>query len=152
MQYLTSFVIVYMFLSMTATTSVPCAGESLNILLAGCFMKEGEFLTSRNAAYYAVLQKDGNFVVYVSRQWIPRNALWSSQTSNKPPFIGPYTLSMQTDGNVVTYDSNNRAVWASQSSVKDPKPYYLKMQNDGNLVVYDGNGKSTWATGTRRTR
>ena len=152
MQYLTSFFTVCMLSSMTATTPIRAVRGSSNILPAGSFLKQGEFLKSNNTAYYAVLQRDGNLVVYVSRHWIPRNALWSANTSNKPPFVGPYTLSMQTDGNVVTYDKYNRVVWASQSSMKEAKSHSLIMQDDGNLVVYDGNGKPFWATETHRNR
>ena len=152
MQHLPSFLNMFMFLSMTTTTPVATVQGSSNILRAGSHLKAGEFLTSNNKAYYAVLQHDGNFEVYVSNHWVPKNARWSSKTGNKYPFIGPYNLFMQTDGNVVMYDTYNRAVWNSQTPMKGAKPHLLAMQDDGNLVLYDGNGKSTWHTVTGGNR
>ena len=57
---------------------------------------------------------------------------------------------MQTDGNLVLYDTSNQARWASGTS-NNPGAY-LKMQDDGNVVIYRA-GPSTannalWATNT----
>jgi hypothetical protein len=38
---------------------------------------------------------------------------WPSNTSNESSFERPYRLAMQHDGNLVAYDTHDRAVWAS---------------------------------------
>ena len=94
------------------------------------------------------MQGDGNFVLYVSRHWIAKNALWSSGTCGRG--TGPYRLVMQDDGNLVVYDTYGVATWASDTCRKGSKPHRLIMQDDGNLVVYDGGSAPTWASGTCR--
>jgi hypothetical protein len=110
-------------------------------------LKQGEFLSSGNG-YYAVMQFDGNFVLYVTMDWKPKNALWSSKTNNKG--VPPRRVVMQDDGNLVVYDVYNTALWNSGTYHKGTKPHRLVMQKDGNLVLYDGKNKATWATGTNR--
>ncbi|PPF67725.1 curculin domain-containing protein [Rathayibacter sp. AY1E8] len=89
-------------------------------------------LTSRAGGFRAVMQSDGNFVVYG-----PSGALWSSRTSGS----GNY-LVMQGDGNAVIYSSSGTALWTSGSSGKPGSEMW--MQDDDNLVVYDG-GQAVWS-------
>ena len=51
----------------------------MSVISAGSCLKEGQYIKSGNG-YSAVMQKDGNFVLYSSGHWVPKNALWSSQT------------------------------------------------------------------------
>ena len=115
-------------------------GESLN---------QGEYLKSSQYEYYATLQTDGNFVVYVSSHFSWKNALWASGTWQSTA-QRPFRLTMQADGNLVIYDAYNRAVWASKTDFKGSIGHKLVMQSDGNLVLYDGRYNATWATGTWR--
>ncbi|MFD7645707.1 hypothetical protein ACFV4P_34255 [Kitasatospora sp. NPDC059795] len=63
---------------------------------------------------------------------------------------GNYELAMQGDGNLVLYNANGSAIWASGTYGHSAAA--LNMQADGNLVVYStyNNSSSTplWATGT----
>ncbi len=52
---------------------------------------------------------------------------------------------MQTDGNLVEYNSSGQAVWASDTSGEPGN--YVVMQTDGNLVVYSSSGQAVWASG-----
>lgn len=122
-----------------------------NTLKSGSVLKEGEYLVSENKAYYAIIQADGNFVLYVSNHFCPENALWHLKISNKPPFVGPYRLTMQSDGNLVVYDVHNRAVWNTATTGTGKEPHRLIMQNDGNLVLYDGKDKPLWYSNTARS-
>ena len=57
-------------------TAVVCSrGDTLNTYEA---MYEGDGLNSNNGAYTAILQTDGNFVVYKN----PNNYMWDSNTNN----------------------------------------------------------------------
>ncbi len=64
--------------------------------------------------FYAVMQYDGNFVIYDLYQGGigaggPGYAQWSTGTHGNP---GDY-LTQQDDGNLVIYNSGNRAIWSS---------------------------------------
>ena len=106
------------------------------------------FLKSTNNAYFAKMQKDGNFVVYVSPHFVPSNALWSSGTHQKGS--GPYRLVMQEDRNLVVYDGYNKALWSTNTAGKGQSPGKLVMQEDGNLVMYDKSGNILWQSNTVR--
>lgn len=62
----------------------------------------------------AILQEDGNFVLYKEGK-----ALWATGTNGK----NGVNLIMQTDGNVVLYDPKGKAIWASDSFGKGQQPY-----------------------------
>ena len=58
-----------------------------------------------------------------------------------------YHLTMQGDGNLVLYDSNNNSKWSSGTAGSG---LYVTMQGDGNLVIYDNATPraSYWASNT----
>lgn len=116
-----------------------------NTLGDGQTLNAGQYLESGNG-YYAVMQQDGNFVLYQTLHWIPKNALWASNTCMKG--VQPRRVIMQNDGSLVVYDVYNTPTWASNTFQKGAKPHRLVMQPDRNLVIYDGSGKATWASNT----
>jgi hypothetical protein len=102
--------------------------------------------TSRN--YFAVVQQDGNFVLYKSNSLKRENPLWASNTHGSRN-ARPYTLKLLNNGNLVLFDANNGEVWSTNSAGKgQPGSYKLVMQNDGNLVLYDSKMTAIWATNT----
>jgi hypothetical protein len=62
---------------------------------------------------------------------------------------GSYTFIMQTDCNLVLYDSG-RAIWSS-GTYKKAENCFLSMQYDGNLVIYSGSW-ALWSSNTQRSR
>ncbi|RYY35117.1 MAG: hypothetical protein EOP46_11150 [Sphingobacteriaceae bacterium] len=58
---------------------------------------------------------------------------------------GNYTMTNQTDGNLVVYNGST-PVWSSGTSGQGAST--LKMQNDGNLVLYKNGAGPTWSSGT----
>jgi surface antigen len=84
--------------------------------------------TGGHPGAYAVLQGDGNFVVYP-----PSGALWASYTQNNP---GDH-LSLQDDGNLVIYSAAGAALWATMSSA-DPRG------NTGTTNSTYAQGECTW--------
>ena len=56
-----------------------------------------------------------------------------------------YLLTFQTDGNLVLYNPERKAVWSSQTAGRNATQ--LVMQSDGNLVIYAGS-KPLWSTET----
>jgi hypothetical protein len=113
------------------------------------FLGLGDYLTSGNKQYFAVMQGDGNLVVY--RGSDPNNNhgfVWGSvQVGRYAPSAGTYFAVMQGDGNLVVYrgsdpSDNHGFVWGSvQDGGYAPSAgsYFAVMQDDGNLVVYRGS-------------
>ena len=88
----------------------------------------------------AVMQGDGNFVVYSNG-----TKVWASDTDGKGS--RPYNAVMQGDGNFVVY-SNGTKVWASDTDGKGSGPYNAVMQDDCNFVVYDASELPIWNSNT----
>ncbi|WP_079125349.1 hypothetical protein [Streptomyces lushanensis] len=59
--------------------------------------------------------------------------------------VGKSSLRMQTDGNFVLYDENNRARWATNTQGRGD---WARFGADGNLIVYDINGQPVWVSNT----
>ena len=57
-----------------------------------------------------------------------------------------YTLTMQTDGNLVLTGSISNPLWHSRTY--NTGGMRATMQADGNFVVYDSNGSALWSTKT----
>jgi hypothetical protein len=114
-------------------------------------LHEDQFLRSVNGKWFAVMQEDGNFVIYSNKKGKPKpkfkskNATWSSNTHGKGK--RHYKLRVQNDGNVVVYDGEEKPIWATDTWNKGKGPYTLVLQDDGNLVLYDSTSTSTWASG-----
>jgi pseudomonalisin len=99
-------------------------------------------LTASNGLYSAVMQPDGNFVVYSYRGHT--HPLWASGTAGH---LGAL-LVKQSDGNLVIYQASH-ALWATNTLVGPSAD--LEMQDDANLVIYakvNGVFKPVWATNT----
>ncbi len=118
-----------------------------------------KYASGQSGPYYqAIVQTDGNFVVYhfdVNNERTP--TFWTNTGGkvNDPN----WTLAVQNDGNVVLYHTNSSgnvnsgAYLASNTwQINKPAPgwFGLSMQQDGNLVLYffynDGSCDPVWAT------
>lgn len=127
---------------------------STHILLSGRHLNQGQALISQSRNYFAVLQEDGNFVLYVSPHFSGKNALFSTGThkNGSKGGKGPFHLVLQKDHNLVLYDSEeeNRALWASGTKGRGKGECKLIMQDDGNLVLYDKDEAAIWSSDTCR--
>jgi len=92
-------------LGLAATFLFWGASASARVLRGGDNLRQGEGIYSDEGRYYAVLQHDGNFVVY--RNASPGRAVWSTNTTG----LGAVSANMQHDGNFVLYDRAGRAIW-----------------------------------------
>ena len=102
------------------------------------YVREGSYLRSTNGRFRAVIQGDGNFVVYDGTEEI-----WASNSPcDRPP---GFNLAMQSDGNLVIYDGQNARVWSSNTEGIGVGPYRLILEDDGNLVIYDSQNRPTWS-------
>ncbi len=124
-----------------APASVPVAAPSPQgaVLPSGTALRTGQFLRSTNGQFTAVVQSDGNLVVYRA----DGHPLWATGTygSGEGNF-----LAMQTDGNLVLYSRTGRPLWAT-GTVGTGAGDFLPVQNDHNFVLYRANGQALWASG-----
>lgn len=70
---------------------------------------------------------------------------WTSKTKGKTSKL-PLRLCLQSNNNLVAYDSSNAVFWSSDTFVLGrPAPNTLWIQNDGNLVLYDATCAPYWS-------
>jgi hypothetical protein len=98
-----------------------------------------QFLRSSDKSHFAVMQSDGNFILYEPGYV----TYWDSNTQGHP---GAY-LKVQTDGNVVIYASNGVALWETDTTSITT----FKIQTDGNAVGRNADNTPVWASDTVRS-
>jgi streptogrisin D len=113
-------------------------GNTQDTLASGQTLRANQYLLSASGQYEAVLQADGNFVVYGP---MPGAVRWYSSTGS----AGDAALVIQTDGNMVEY-AGPRAVWNTGTGGSG-NGNRLVIQDDGNLVLYSPANVALWSNG-----
>jgi len=99
-----------------------------------------DYLASPNGQYFALMQRDGNLVVYPGTPEAPGEGLWAY--SDFPREDGDYFTVMQSDGNLCVYrgtgpNDNRGGIWCTRpNALEERGDYVVVMQDDGNLCVY----------------
>lgn len=122
----------------TATNVFPDLRGSHTILFPRQSMYPGESRFSPNELFKLQFQFDGN-VVLLTNNLPDILVLWATNTDG----MGGNEFRMQGDGNLIIYDKDDHAVWATNTAGEDA---YLSLQNDGNLVIYSDKSLSPIAT------
>jgi len=130
-------VLVFAFIELSACV------ERKALLKCGEYLGVNEYLESSNG-YYLVMQGDCNLVIYSSKHFVTRNALWSSGTVNT--FCSNPRLVNQRNGNLVIY-TGSTALWSTRTNSRS-KCYQLIIQDDGNLVLYTSDYTALWNSAT----
>ena len=105
---------------------------------------QNEYLVSSNKEYFAIMQDDGNFVIYKGSG--PNNnkvVVWDTSTVGEESYA-----IMQDDGNFVIYkgsgpDNNKGDVWATMTQTKGVK---IVLEDSGVLNVYNSNNTIVWSS------
>jgi hypothetical protein len=97
-------------------------------------------LTSPSGTYRAVMQDDGNFVVYRGD-----SPIWALNNFGVPLVPGAWA-GWWGDSFAILNPAGGAPIWKAGEDGKGGVK--LVMQDDGNLVVYDSNNNPTWSTGT----
>eukprot|EP00457_Paulinella_chromatophora_P001243 gb/GEZN01001245.1/.p1 GENE.gb/GEZN01001245.1/~~gb/GEZN01001245.1/.p1 ORF type:complete len:904 (-),score=106.31 gb/GEZN01001245.1/:424-3135(-) len=122
-------------------------------LACGSELKQEWELISPNRNFYAVLERDGNFVLYMQDR--SKRRVWASLSNASGATVdkvaisasnGPFRLSMQMDNNLVVYDSRDRAVWSSGTVNQGTSGAFLVLNNKGCLQLLDGAGQTLWSS------
>ena len=106
-------------------------------------MNKGEFLTSWSGRFKAVMEQEGNFVLYVGKR-----VLWTtnSTTTATNAAKSGFQLVMQNDGNLALLDLNGDQVWASLTNSFRSRADYLICTDNANLVLFNNNSMPVWST------
>jgi hypothetical protein len=109
-------------------------------LASNAVLAPNTYLRSANNQYIAVMQGDGNLVVYRAN-WF---AVWASNTNNAP---GSH-LVMQLNGDLDIVGPTGSTVWSSNTSrlLALATGSNLRMQSNGHLVITDPYGVPLWTT------
>ncbi len=120
--------------------------RTCRIIPPGGLLYPGESIRSSNGAYILKFQTDGNVVLYKNLSSSPK-PIWDTGTSGHPTAA---KFIMQSDGNLVLYDTGDIALWAAtQHGGHLGDNAGLHIQDDGNLVVYGLSDPSVlWASNT----
>ncbi|WP_159401048.1 hypothetical protein [Streptomyces sp. NRRL B-24484] len=135
---------------------------NLVLYLVGPYGNHGPALWSSgtygNPGAYAVIQADGNFVVYRQGRSDPGGALWSSRTWGNPgSYVGIINDTLYIGGasGVAWQGFSNTIYGNTVTGMMWPKTFaesasvWLFMQADGNLVLYrKRDGAALWSSGT----
>ena len=98
---------------------------------ASDYLFPGQSLVAPGCYYRMDMQSDGNLVIYAGAGG--SRPIWSIGSR---PGAGSYAV-MQSDGNFVVRNGQNRAVWAAGTdSALGYRASYVAMQDDGNFVAY----------------
>ncbi len=104
-------------------------------LSAGQYLTPNSCLFSPDGYYEMLYASNGDLEVTDGYQ-----ILWKINTTT----LHPGNIKMQTDGNLVNYDSYGNVLWSTGTS-NTGSLNHLKMQNDGNLVVYTSVNQTVWS-------
>ena len=122
------------------TNTPPAAPRGLDIMNTNGTLQEGQQIVAGGGRIRAVLQHDGNFVVYDGNR-----ALWADGLNN---YFGPNHLVLQGDGNLVAYLWNGTPLWSTHTNGQGTT--FMAMQGDGNLVLYTTRYVPLWSSQTGR--
>ena len=139
---LIAIVLVATMVASMITIAVSASTQTTDALFAGQILYAGQYIQSSNGMYTAIMQSDGNFVIYRGNNFIAANASAATMThGNNNAYFA-----FQFDGNIVVYNQSNKAIWSPLIHGKGATK--LVMQSDGNLVAYTSAGKAVWASNT----
>ena len=127
-------VFVALGFSLVQANAGAATGPGTAVLSAGQQLLPGQELD--DGPYRAVMQTDGNFVVYNAS-----TPMWSTHTSGH--MNQGFHLVMQGDGNLVMYSGSGAVKWATYRFGSSP---VLVLWNNGNLIVF-GASAPLWASG-----
>ena len=128
-----AFVVLFSFFSVFGNATVNAASSLGSVIDGGKVISAGNYLLSPNGNCKAVMQGDGNFVIYKGGK-----AIWCSATITSA--YSSYFAVIQTDGNFVIYGQNgssNTPIWATDTNygAVSGYKYQLRLNDSGRLDV-----------------
>lgn len=138
--YLQKKEILNLFLNFSSAP-FDCKGH---YILAGDAIMTGDCLLSENWCFVALMQNDGNFCVYNTKNFAMGAHLWCTGLAgtdvNKAGF--------STDGVFYMNGPSQGTIWYTGGAGTGS---YLQLGNDAHLVSYAANNNGVWGTGVTST-
>lgn len=108
-------------------------------------LPEGNYLQSPSGQFQAVMQTDGNFVVY---DYSDANDFGSPKFNTVTRGVGsaPYQFQLLQSGQIQVIANGNPSWTPKYSTANFPSPFRLEMQDDSNLVLYASNNSPMWGS------
>lgn len=128
-----------LYLTINVSTPSASSNSQNTSLLTGQHLSPGKRLMSPDSQSIFTLLPNGKVALYSDFIQI-----WDNGVSNP----NAQSLVLQPDGNLVEYDNNGVALWATGTSGTGN---YLALQTDGNVVLYNSSNIALWSTGTVST-
>ena len=125
-------------LSAAAPVPVPLQTSADVSLNSGGILRKDDYLLSADNRSALALQRDGNLALYASFKLVWQSGVLGTAVDR---------VIMQSDGNLVIYDSSSRPLWATNTAGSPGAR--LALQADGNLVVYSSSNTVLWASNTQ---
>lgn len=131
-------------------------GEPRHLILPGERIEMGDYLVSRNNAYYIIMESGGNLCIYSGSGPGNQGALiWAAPYTSSGP--GPTyfamlehngALNIKMKGDASVQGTSDSVLWTSGITEHDEN-YFLSMEENGNVVIYHGlpgeTGGILWA-------
>jgi len=108
-------------------------------------MQQGQSLVNHH--YKLLIENDGNLVLRDASNSSGSTIVWSTGTANQGS--GPYSLTLQTNGNLCLFDGTGTSLWCTQTSHQGIGPWRAVLQADRNFCIYDSQNSSQWCTNTQ---
>jgi hypothetical protein len=107
-------------------------------------------LVSAPVAHAQVSPPQGPFFPWACQTYYPQDDIMvepgQALGSGSVVCVANYELAMQSDGNLVEYNYNGKAVWST--GTWGHAGAHVEFQTDGNVVVYGTDHTALWNTGT----
>ena len=122
--------------------SIAAASVVVDAVKGTVELTPGKFYTPPNKQYVLVFQTDGNLVVYhynsaTNKAYDP---VWNSGTHGN----SGAKCYLQSDGNLVIYNSSMTALWNTHTNGKRRATLYIKDDGEISVVSLDAN-RTTWS-------
>ena|GEM_PF-5958626 len=120
----------------SSRSEIECTASSNTVLYAS------QCISSKNRFYRAVMQADGNFVIYNRGNGVEK-PLWHTNTyGNNGAFFA-----LQQDGNLVVYSSAHKPLYHSGTGRSPYASYRFALGDDGILTLYrKSDGYKIWTS------
>lgn len=109
-----------------------------SVLTKDMVLGKNEALVSDNKRFMAILQEDGNFVIYDTRL---KNPSWQSNTSDAVKLV------MNSTGVLALLNSEDNVVWESSGTTQANA--FLTLRDNGDMVLQNPDLTVYWRTDTK---
>jgi len=119
--------------------------RSISCLEGGTSLANDEKIVSHSNTFFAIMQRDGDLVVYRNTTFgipfVKWTTAWTTQGKARDDVKGtaPYSLRMQTNGNLEILDANGKVTWSSETRQYFGGRARAVVTDEGRIAVMRGS-------------